>query len=147
MRNPCLILPDGLTTVEDFALYACQKLKTVYIPSTLTSIGSHFLGASEVEDVKIPEGVTELGYQFLDNCWELKTLELPASLTTPGDLCNGCTALQSVTCKAATPPDLESAFRGVILAGVTLKVPAASVSEYETTPIWKDFKKPFVALP
>jgi len=142
-----LILPDGLTTVEDFALYACQKLKTVYIPSSLTSIGSHFLVASKVEDVKIPDGVTELGYQFLDNCSALKTLELPASLTNARDLCTGCTALQSVTCKAATPPDLESAFRGVILAGVTLKVPAASVSEYETTPIWKDFKKPFVPLP
>ncbi|MGI5116154.1 InlB B-repeat-containing protein [Treponema sp. SP13] len=143
-----LILPDGLTTVEDLALYACQKLKTVYIPSSLTSIGSHFLAASEVEDVKIPEGVTELGYQFLDNCWELKTLELPASLTTPGNLCTGCTALQSVTCKAATPPDLESnAFENVILAGVTLKVPAASVSAYEGADVWKDFKKPFLTLP
>ena len=141
-----LILPDGLTTVEDFALYACQKLKTVYIPSTLTSIGSHFLGASKVEDVKIPEGVTKLGYQFLDNCSALKTLELPASLTTPGNLCNGCTALQSVTCKAATPPALESAFKNVVLAGVTLKVPAASVSAYQNAPIWKDFKKPFVGF-
>ena len=141
-----LILPDGLTTVEDFALYACQKLKTVYIPSSLTSIGSHFLGASEVEDVKIPEGVTKLGYQFLDSCSALKTLELPASLTKAGNLCIGCTALQSVTCKAATPPDLESAFGGVILAGVTLKVPAASVSAYQNVPIWKDFKKPFVGL-
>jgi len=142
-----LILPDGLTTVEDFALYACQKLKTVYIPSTLTSIGSHFLGASKVEDVKIPEGVTKLGYQFLDNCSALKTLELPASLTTPGNLCNGCTALQSVTCKAATPPALESAFKNVVLAGVTLKVPAASVSAYGGASIWTNFKKPFLTLP
>jgi len=142
-----LILPDGLTTVEDFALYACQKLKTVYIPSSLTSIGSHFLGASKVEDVKIPEGVTKLGYQFLDNCSALKTLELPASLTTPGNLCNGCTALQSVTCKAATPPALESAFKNVVLAGVTLKVPSASVSAYQGADVWKDFKKPFLTLP
>ena len=141
-----LILPDGLTTVEDLALYACQKLKTVYIPSSLTSIGSHFLGASKVEDVKIPEGVTKLGYQFLDGCSALKTLELPASLTKAGNLCTGCTALQSVTCKAATPPALESAFGGVILAGVTLKVPAASVGDYQNAPIWKDFKKPFVGF-
>ncbi|MDR9860262.1 leucine-rich repeat domain-containing protein [Treponema socranskii] len=143
-----LILPDGLTTVEDGGLSFCQNLKTVYIPSSLTSIGGYFLSFSKVEDVKIPEGVTELSYQFLDSCSALKTLELPASLTTPGWLfCTGCTALQSVTCKAATPPALESnAFENVILAGVTLKVPAASVSEYESAPIWKDFKKPFVGL-
>ena len=144
-----LILPDGLTTVEDFALYACQKLKTVYIPSSLTSIGSHFLGASEVEDVKIPEGVTELGGQFLDGCSALKTLELPSTFTSHyGAFCTGCTALQSVTCKAAAPPILQDYdFGGVILAGVTLKVPAASISAYENAPIWKNFKKPFVPLP
>ncbi|MBM7021955.1 leucine-rich repeat domain-containing protein [Treponema sp. Marseille-Q4523] len=144
-----LILPDGLTTVEDFALHYCLNLQTVSIPSTLTSIGGYFLAFSKVEDVKIPEGVTELSYQFLDGCSALKTLELPASLTTPGWLfCEDCTALQSVTCKAVTPPALESnAFKNVVLAGVTLKVPAASVSAYEGTSIWKDFKKPFVALP
>ena len=144
-----LILPDGLTTVEDFALYACQKLKTVYIPSSLTSIGSHFLGASKVEDVKIPEGVTELGNQFLDSCSALKTLELPSTFTSHyGAFCTGCTALQTVTCKAVSPPELTSnAFKNVVLAGVTLKVPAGSVSAYQNAPIWKNFKKPFVALP
>ena len=143
-----LILSDGLTTVENDALYFCRNLKTVYIPSSLTSIGEGFLAFSKVEDVKIPEGVTELSYRFLDSCSALKTLELPASLTTPDWLfCAGCTALQSVTCKAETPPALESnAFENVILAGVTLKVPAASVSEYEGAPIWKDFKKPFVGF-
>jgi len=143
-----LILQDGLTTVENDALYFCRNLKTVYIPSTLTSIGEGFLAFSNVEHVKIPEGVTELSYQFLGGCSALKTLELPASLTTPGWLfCGDCTALQSVTCKAVTPPALESnAFKNVVLAGVTLKVPAASVSAYENAPIWKDFKKPFVGL-
>ncbi|WP_253724682.1 leucine-rich repeat domain-containing protein [Treponema socranskii] len=143
-----LILPDGLTTVEDLALYFCRNLKTVYIPSSLTSIGRCFLGNSKVEDVKIPEGVTELSYEFLEKCSALKTLELPASLTrAKDDFCRDCTALQSVTCKAATPPTLESnAFKNIILAGVTLKVPAASVSDYQNAPIWKDFKKPFVGL-
>ncbi|MGI5067956.1 InlB B-repeat-containing protein [Treponema denticola] len=143
-----LILPDGLTTVENDALYFCRNLKTVYIPSTLTSIGQGFLAFSNVEHVKIPEGVTELSYQFLGGCSALKTLELPASLTTPGWLfCGDCTALQSVTCKAVTPPALESnAFKNVVLAGVTLKVPAGSISAYQNAPIWKDFKKPFVGF-
>ena len=144
-----LILPDGLTTVEEGGLSFCTNLQTVYIPSSLTSIGGRFLDCSKVEDVKIPEGVTKLSGQFLDGCSALKTLELPASLTTPGWLfCRDCTALQSVTCKAATPPALESnAFKNIILAGVTLKVPAGSISAYQNAPIWKDFKKPFLTLP
>ena len=144
-----LILPDGLTTVENSALYFCENLQTVYIPSSLTSIGRSFLGNSKVEDVKIPEGVTELGLDFLKECSALKTLELPASLTRAKDYCcKNCTALQSVTCKAVTPPRLPSgAFENVVLAGVTLKVPAGSISAYQSASIWKDFKKPFVPLP
>ena len=145
-----IILPAGLTTVEDSALHFCENLQTVYIPSSLTSIGERFLAFSEVEDVKIPEGVTELKKQFLDGCSALKTLELPSTFTTQTDsfFCRGCTALQSVTCKAVTPPILQSdAFDDVILAGVTLKVPAGSISAYQNAPIWKDFKKPFLTLP
>ena len=146
-----IVLQTGLTTVEDDALHYCPNLQTVSIPSSLTSIGSCFLCASKVEDVKIPEGVTELKSQFLDECSELKTVELPASLTTTGGLfCGSCTKLQTVTCKAATPPALplgSEAFKDVNLSGVTLKVPAASVSAYEGAPIWKEFKKPFLTLP
>ena len=143
-------LPTGLTTIEDGALYACFKLKTVNIPSTLTSIGNAFLGYSEVEDVKIPEGVTELDNLFLNNCEELKTLELPSTFTEHlhGEFCKNCTALETVTCKATTPPELGgSDFKNVVLAGVTLKVPSDSVSAYQSAAVWKNFKKPFVALP
>ena len=144
-----IVLQTGLTTVEDDALHCCPNLQTVSIPSSLTSIGSCFLCISKVEHVKIPEGVTELKLQFLDECSELKTVELPASLTTAGGyFCGSCTKLQSVTCKAATPPVLTSSdFKNVVLAGVTLKVPSASVSAYEGAAVWKNFKKPFVALP
>ena len=144
-----LILPAGLTTVEDLALHFCRNLQTVYIPSSLTSIGENFLAFSKVEDVKIPEGVTELKHQFLDSCLALKTLELPSTFTSQTDslFCRGCMALQSVTCNAVTPPILQSdAFDGVILAGVTLKVPSGSISKYEGAPIWKNFKKPFVGF-
>ena len=145
-----IALPTGLTTIEDGALYTCFKLKTVNIPSTLTSIGTAFLAYCEVEDVKIPEGITELDYMFLYECTKLKTLELPSTFTKQlrSDFCANCTALQSVTCKAVAPPTLESnAFENIILAGVTLKVPSASVSAYEGAAVWKNFKKPFVALP
>ena len=144
-----IVLQEGLTTVEDNALHYCLNLQTVSIPSSLTSIGERFLCSSKVEHVKIPEGVTKVGFQFLDNCSELKTVELPASLTTTnGRFCGSCTKLQSVTCKAATPPALGGeAFKNVVLAGVTLKVPSASVSAYEGAPRWKNFKKPFLTTP
>ena len=145
-----IVLQEGLSTVENGALHYCLNLQTVSIPSSLTSIGSNFLCRSKVEHVKIPEGITKLDHMFLYECTKLKTLELPSTFTKQlrSYFCANCTALQSVTCKAATPPILQSdAFENVVLAGVTLKVPSDSVSAYEGAAVWKDFKKPFVALP
>ena len=67
------------------------------------SIGNAFLGYSKVENIEIPEGITELDYMFLYNCIKLKTLELPSTFTKQlrSDFCANCTALESVTYKAA----------------------------------------------
>ena len=144
-----IVLQTGLTTVEDLALHYCRNLQTINLPSTLTSIGLRFLGYSKVEDVKIPEGITDLSRDFLYRCNRLKTVEVPSTLLTTGwAFCYECTALETVTCKRATPPALgDYAFEGVTLSDVTLKVPAGSVSNYQSAPYWKDFKKPFVTLP
>ena len=135
-----IVLPEGLTTIEDYALYDCKNLQTVNIPSTLTSIGWSFLIYSKVENVVIPEGITELKSYSLYNCSSLKTVELPASLTQMGVyFCGHCTALETVTCKAPTPPTLErsNAFNGVTLSGVTLKVPSSDA--YQVAEVWGNF--------
>ena len=145
-----VVLPTGLTTIEEYALSACDNLQTVNLPSTLTSIEMGLLSyCNKVEHVVLPEGITELPRDTLYQCNGLKTVEVPSTLLTTGwAFCYECTALQSVTCKRATPPALgDYAFKGVTLSGVTLKVPAASVSAYEGAAVWKNFKKPFVALP
>ncbi|MGI5174669.1 leucine-rich repeat domain-containing protein [Treponema sp. OMZ 840] len=139
-----VILPDGLTTIENRSFLYCEKLATVNLPSSLTSIGSHFLAGAAVEAVTIPEGISGLlGQYFLNDCEKLKTLELPSTLTDikASYFCRYCTAIESVTCKAAAPPVTSSSsfFTGVNLSGVTLKVPAGSEAAYQAANGWKKF--------
>ena len=144
-----LNLPEGkaLTTIEDNGIYDCTQLANVNIPSTLRNLGVGFLFNSKITSAVIPEGVESLEFASFSWCPNLTRVEFPTSFKKSSDvILYRCPALTEVTCKAATPPSVRGFHNGTPVASCTLKVPAASVSEYETTPIWKDFKKPFVGF-
>ena len=145
-----LNLPEGkaLTTVEDEGISNCAQLANVNIPSTLRSLGTGFLFNSKITSAVIPEGVEYLRHGSLGWCPNLTRVEFPASFKgTSSSILYRCPAVTEVTCKAVTPPSVQGFDAGTPVASCTLKVPAASISAYENAPIWKNFKKPFVALP
>ena len=144
-----LNLPEGkaLTTIEDEGISNCAQLANVNIPSTLRNLGTGFLFESKITSAVIPEGVEYLRHSSLGWCSNLTRVELPASFESSAAILYNCPVLTEVTCKALTPPPVQGFDDGTPVASCTLKVPAASVSAYENAPIWKNFKKPFVALP
>ena len=78
-------LPNGLTTVGDWAFYSCSSIKTVTIPGGVTNIGKSAFGVcSALTDITIPNSVTSIGdYVFL-NCYSLKSITIPDSVTNIG---------------------------------------------------------------
>jgi len=144
-----LNLPEGkaLTTVEDQGISYCTLLADVNIPSTLRNLGEEFLYWTGITGaVVIPEGIESLKVYSFAWCPNLTRVELPASFKSSADIFFNCPALTEVTCKALTPPSVHGFDAGTPAASCTLKVPAGSISKYETAPIWKNFKKPFVGL-
>ena len=144
-----LNLPEGkaLTTVEDQGISYCTLLADVNIPSTLRNLGEEFLYWTGITGaVVIPEGIESLKVYSFAWCPNLTRAELPASFKSSADIFFNCPALTEVTCKAVTPPSVHGFDAGTPAASCTLKVPSGSVGDYETAPIWKDFKKPFVGL-
>ncbi|WP_433278350.1 leucine-rich repeat domain-containing protein [Treponema sp. SP13] len=144
-----LNLPEGkaLTTVEDQGISYCTLLADVNIPSTLRNLGEEFLYWTGITGaVVIPEGIESLKAYSFAWCPNLTRVELPASFKSSADIFFNCPALTEVTCKAVTPPSVHGFDAGTPAASCTLKVPAGSISKYETAPIWKNFKKPFVGL-
>ena len=144
-----LNLPEGkaLTTVEDQGISYCTLLADVNIPSTLRNLGEEFLYWTGITGaVVIPEGIESLKVYSFAWCPNLTRAELPASFKSSADIFFNCPALTEVTCKAVTPPSVHGFDAGTPAASCTLKVPSDSISKYETAPIWKNFKKPFVGF-
>lgn len=81
-----IILPEGLTKIENKAFWYSIYLERVNLPSTLTSIGENaFCNCMKLDNVVIPEGVKEIKTKTFDSCSELENIVIPESVHTIGE--------------------------------------------------------------
>lgn len=78
-----IVIPEGVTKIEDEAFNNCEKLTSVTLPTTLTSIGSAAFGnCVGLTSVTLPEGLLSL--DGFTGCTNLKSINIPSTVTTIG---------------------------------------------------------------
>lgn len=120
-----LVIPDGVVTLGTSCFADCGSLKTLSIPSTVTSAGSALVGSAfefgaletvtftgdwvdipqsifancgNLKTVVLPDTVKTIGMYAFYECGSLTTINFPDGLESIGDSAfNGCTALTEVT--------------------------------------------------
>ena len=74
-----IALPEGVTSIGDYAFAHNDRLKEITLPQSLTSIGWYaFSDCFALGKIAIPDGVTELPYGLFAWCTELKEVALGA---------------------------------------------------------------------
>ena len=74
-----IALPEGVTSIGNFAFAYNDRLKEIALPQSLTSIGHYaFSWCTALGKITIPDGVTELPYGLFSWCTELKDVALGA---------------------------------------------------------------------
>ena len=75
-------IPDGVTSIDDEAFFACWYLADVTIPEGVTSIGEYaFNWSDELSTITIPKSVTSIGRGAFSYCTELKDVYYTGSRT------------------------------------------------------------------
>ena len=60
-----LTIPDGVTSIGDYAFNYCYSLTSVVIPDSVTSIGKYAFCCTKMTSITIPDSVTSIGdYAF-----------------------------------------------------------------------------------
>ncbi len=102
-----LIIPNGVTSIGNFAFYGYTTLEKVTLPDGVTSIGdSAFYNCRNLPSIKIPDSVTSIGERAFVHCYEL------ASVTG----CNGLTSIGNSAfsfCEALTSINLPDCLRSI----------------------------------
>ena len=85
-------LPNGVTTIGDFAFAVCEKLASFTWPSSLTSIGMRAFQGTALTTVEIPATLTSIGDYAFMACSSLATITV-ADGNSAYEAPNGCNAL------------------------------------------------------
>ena len=106
-----LVIPEGVTNLEDDVFADYTTIETVSFPSTLKDMGhSAFSGCTSLDNVVIPEGITDLRYTF-EGCTSLTTFTLSSTVTSLSYSFKNCIGLVKVVIPK-TVTNLSSTFQG-----------------------------------
>ena len=139
-----ITLPGSLKRIEAYVFTGCPNIATLVLPTSLEFIGDNSMNGLKVTSMVVPENVKALDGYCLSSCNNLASVELPSTLKQiTWYSFSHCPALTTVTCRAATPPDIAAGgnvFGGSTpIASATLRVPAGSKVRYQAAEGWKDF--------
>ena len=106
-----------------------------------------YLGCSSLKSIDIPNSVTTIGSHAFDGCWALKSINIPNSVTTIGaSAFEGCSSLQSIHLhwKQLGNIQIDNYALGkgesVNFEEYTLYVPSGTRWEYRHHPVFGKFK-------
>ncbi len=144
-----LILPAGMTEIEEYMFRECEGLTSVVIPNTVTTIGnSAFAYCTGLTSVEIPGSVTVIGDNAFYNCSNLTSVTLSEGLDEIGSYAfKNCTSLTEIAIPDTVTVVSYEAFRGC--TGLTSMVFPDSIQElggdclYECTSL-TELTVPFV---
>ncbi len=128
-----LVIPEGVTSIGQYAFAGCTSLTNVTIPGTITSIGSGafyncagltsiiipgtvstvtgFQGCTGITSVIISEGVTGIGSDAFNGCTSLVDIDIPSTVNNIGTSAfRDCTALTSIIIPEGVPSIVSGVF-------------------------------------
>ena len=93
-----ITIPSSVTSLGNYCFEWCSGLKSITIPSSVTSIGDNCFYRSDLTSITIPSSVTSLGDYCFYECCGLTSITIPSSVTSLGYGCfEGCSGLTSIT--------------------------------------------------
>ena len=112
--NGNVVIPDGVTSIGDWAFFCCSGLTSVTIPNSVRSIGDHaFDGCSGLTSVTIPNGVWSVGWGVFCDCSSLTSVTIGNGVSSIGfDMFCDCSNLTSVVIGNGVGSIERAAFSG-----------------------------------
>lgn len=105
-------IPDGVTSINDYAFASCNSIREVIIPEGVRTIGYYaFAGCSSLNKVIIPKSVRAIDFCAFASCKSLSNVNIPEGVTTIADCAfYNCVSLSNITIPESVTDIPGSAF-------------------------------------
>lgn len=117
-----LIIPEGITSINNYAFDGWSNLKSVIIPGSVTSVGVQaFNGCTGLTSIILPNSITSINHSAFSGCTGLTSVILPNAITSINqDTFAGCTALKNITIPSNVQNIQFNAFKNSGLESITI---------------------------
>ena len=80
------VIPEGIVTIGENALYNCYNLNAITLPSSLTTIENNaFNSCGSLTEITLPSSLTTIGDNAFSYCGSLTAITIPSSVTYIGE--------------------------------------------------------------
>ena len=127
-----IIIPDNVTSINDYAFYECE-LTSVVIPNSVENIGEYaFWKCRELTSMKIGNSVTNIDSGAFGGCSGLVSVIIPDSVENIDEYAfSGCSGLTSIMIGNLVTSIGRGAFEGCSeLINVTIGKNVTSIGDY-----------------
>ena len=96
-----VVLPDGITSIGDYAFFNHRQLTNISLPASLTRLGTYAFARNAFTSLTIPDAVTTIGDYAFAYAVNLTAFNIPKDVTSLGiDLFIGCSSLTQINYNA-----------------------------------------------
>ena len=140
---PVVTLPETIVEIEKEAFWYCWGMDEIHLKEGLKIIGDNaFSFCLHLQEITIPDSVDTIGEGAFGGCFAMSRVVIGRGVKTLITTFSGCSRIKEVTCRALTPPSMESkVFEANVYQNAVLKVPIESFNAYKKDSNWGKFKK------
>lgn len=92
-----VVIPDTVTTIEDFAFEDCRELSSIVLPDSIRELGSSFRCCVRLKEVSLPRHINCIRIHTFRDCRALEKVYIPAGVEFIGfGAFNNCSSLSSI---------------------------------------------------
>ena len=113
IRTGAYTVPEGVTSISEWAFTNNLGLTAVVLPESLKAIGQVAFSYTGLIEVTIPDNVTDIGRGAFASCPALQKVTLGKSVSGIGDQAFTCQTLKEIVFTGSAPLFGEDVFRSV----------------------------------